>query len=82
MMTNEELRRLQHVELLLRFEDGGDPEVAVVEFKKEFELFLLNVRHFHEAHQRGAGGSRACAVAVTARAGMAERRRAGQVALE
>jgi hypothetical protein len=26
--------------------------VAVVEFKKEFELFLLNVRHFHEAHQQ------------------------------
>jgi hypothetical protein len=52
MMTDEELRRLKHIELLLRFEDGGALEVAVVEFKKEFELFLLNVRHFYEAHQQ------------------------------
>jgi hypothetical protein len=50
---DDELRRLHHVELALRFERGAAdyPDQAIETFEQEFSRFIQRVRKFAELHR-------------------------------
>jgi len=50
--SENELRRLNHVELLLRFERAAAdcPEAAIEAFRAEFERFEARIRAFAAVH--------------------------------